>query len=323
MIIFLYGSDTYRSRQKLNVIIDHYKKIHKSGLNLKFFKEENLNFQDFKEEIETTSMFKEKKLLLLEDVFSNKNFNKEFLKTGSNFVNSDNIILIYEKGEIDKDDILFQFLKENSKYQEFKLLEYEKLKNWVKKTLENYKAKIEEEALEKLVEFVGNDLWQMSNEIKKIVSYKKGEKIDLKDIELLVKPKIEVDIFKTIDAISEKKKRLALDLIHKHLEKGDSPLYLLKMINFQFRNLLIVKDLLEENTPYYKILSQSKLHPFIVKKSYQQAPKFTLQQLKKIYQKIFQADFDIKRGKVEPETALDLLITGIYPAPNSKTNSSN
>jgi len=311
MIIFLYGSDTYRSRQKLNAIIDHYKKIHKSGLNLKFFEGESLNFQDFKEEIETASMFKEKKLLLLEDVFSNKNFNKEFLKTGSNFVNSDNIILIYEKGEIDKNDILFQFLKENSEYQEFKPLEYEKLKNWVKKVLENYKAKIEEEAFEKLVEFVGNNLWQMSNEIKKIVSYKKGEKIDLKDIELLVKPKIEVDIFKTIDAISEKKKRLALDLIHKHLEKGDSPLYLLKMINFQFRNLLIVKDLLEENMPYYKILSQSKLHPFIVKKSYQQAQKFTLQQLKKIYQKIFQADFDIKRGRVEPETALDLLITGI------------
>ena len=311
MIIFLYGSDTYRSRQKLNAIIDHYKKIHKSGLNLKFFEGESLNFQDFKEEIETASMFKEKKLLLLEDVFSNKNFNKEFLKTGSNFVNSDNIILIYENGEIDKNDILFQFLKENSEYQEFKPLEYEKLKNWVKKVLENYKAKIEEEAFEKLVEFVGNNLWQMSNEIKKIVSYKKGEKIDLKDIELLVKPKIEVDIFKTIDAISEKKKRLALDLIHKHLEKGDSPLYLLKMINFQFRNLLIVKDLLEENMPYYKILSQSKLHPFIVKKSYQQAQKFTLQQLKKIYQKIFQADFDIKRGRVEPETALDLLITGI------------
>jgi DNA polymerase III delta subunit len=53
------------------------------------------------------------------------------------------------------------------------------------------------------------------------------------------------------------------------------------------------------------------LHPFVVKKSYQQANKFTLQELKKIYQKIFKADLDIKTGKITPETALDLLLTEI------------
>ena len=35
-------------------------------------------------------------------------------------------------------------------------------------------------------------------------------------------------------------------------------------------------------------------------------------QLKKIYQKIFQVDFDIKTGKIEPETALDLLLAEIW-----------
>jgi len=165
--------------------------------------------------------------------------------------------------------------------------------------------------LEKLIEYIGNDLWQMSNEIKKLASFKNNKTLRIEDIELLVRSKIETDIFKTIDAIAEKNKKQALNLFHKHLEKGDSPLYLLSMINYQFRNLLIVKDLIEKHKPYDVILKKSGLHPFVVKKSYYQSQRFTFQELKKIFQKIFKADLDIKTGRIQPEIALDLLIAEI------------
>jgi len=318
MIIFLYGPDTYRLRQKLNEIIEHYKKIHRSGLNFKKFNLREESFQDFQNEIKSVSMFAEKKLIVLEEALGNKNFKEEFLKNSKKFIGSKNIILFYEEGEVSKDKFV-NFLKRQEESQEFQLLDGGKLKNWIKKELENYKAKIEEGALDKLVEFVGNDLWQMSNEIKKLVSYKPESRtreggvpeISSRDIEILIKPKIEPEIFKTIDAIALKNKKQALGLIHKHLEKGDSPLYLLAMINFQFRNLLIIKDLIKRGRPFYTLQKLTGLHPFIVKKSCLQAQKFTIEELKKIYQKIFQVDLDIKTGKVDPETALDLLISEI------------
>jgi len=318
MIIFLYGPDTYRLRQKLNEIIEHYKKIHQSGLNFKKFNLREESFQDFQNEIKSVSMFAEKKLIVLEEALGNKNFKEEFLKNSKKFIGSKNIILFYEEGEVSKDKFV-NFLKRQEESQEFQLLDGGKLKNWIKKELENYKAKIEEGALDKLVEFVGNDLWQMSNEIKKLVSYKPESRtreggvpeISSRDIEILIKPKIEPEIFKTIDAIALKNKKQALGLVHKHLEKGDSPLYLLAMINFQFRNLLIIKDLIKRGRPFYDFQKLTGLHPFIVKKSCLQAQKFTIEELKKIYQKIFQVDLDIKTGKVDPETALDLLISEI------------
>ena len=46
MTILLYGLDTYRSRQKLNEIIENYKKVRKSGLNLRFFDGKELDFPD-------------------------------------------------------------------------------------------------------------------------------------------------------------------------------------------------------------------------------------------------------------------------------------
>ena len=311
MIIFLYGQDTYRSHRKLNEIIEHHKKIHKSGLNLKYLNLNEKGFEDFKDEFQSISMFAEKKLIILEETFTNQNFKENFLKNSKKFVNSGDIILFYETTETPRSNSLFKFLKKYTKSQEFKLLEGENLKNWVKKEIENYKVKIHPIALEKLIDYVGNNLWQMANEIRKLVSYKENKKIEVKDIELLVKPKIEPEIFKTIDALASKNKKQALELIHKHLEKGDNPLYLLSMINFQFRNLLTIRDLIEKNKSPYTLLEEAKLHPYVIKKSYSQAQKFKIDELKRIYQKIFQVDLAIKTGKVEPEAALDIFIAEI------------
>ncbi len=304
MIIFLYGEDTYRSRQKLNEIIAHYQEIHKSGLNLKYFDGKNTDFQDVKNELQTASMFKEKKLLILTDVFSNQGFKDGFLKDSKRFADSDNVILFYEeKGELVRDP-LFTFLKKHAQSQEFELLSGLKVKNWLKNEFGKTKTKIDPMALEAMVNFVGNDLWQLANDVQKLVAFKGGREIEMKDVRLLVKPKLETNIFKMIDVIALKNKKQALNLLHKHLEKGDSPLYLLSMINFQFRNILGVKDLVERAEP----LSRSGLKPFLAKKSYEQSRKFTYEELKKIYQKIFQADYNIKTGKTDPQAALDLLI---------------
>ncbi len=307
MIIFLYGKDTYRMREKLREIIERHKKIHKSGLNLKYFDD----FTNFKDEIRQTSMFKEKKLAVITDIFANPDFKEKFLENKKDFLKTEDIILIYEEKDFNKNNSLFKFLKKNAKSQEFKPLEGQNLKTWIKKEFDRYETKIDSEVLEKLIEYIGNDLWQMSNEIKKLASFRNDKIVGVEDIELLVRSKIETDIFKTIDAIADKNKKQALKLLHKHLEKGDSPLYLLSMINYQFRNLLIVKDFIEKYKPYDVILKKSGLHPFVVRKTYYQSQKFSFQELKKIYQKIFKVDLDIKTGRIQPEIALDLLITEI------------
>ena len=65
MIIFLFGSETFQSRQKLNQIISQYQTKHKTGLNLQRldFKENELS--SLKETAETQAMFKEKKLIII------------------------------------------------------------------------------------------------------------------------------------------------------------------------------------------------------------------------------------------------------------------
>ena len=316
MIIFLFGEDSYRARKKLNEIIESYKKVRKSGINLNYFncqdaKSANDFFSSLRNSVLQASMFKEKKLQVIIDPFSNPKFKEDFRKEKDIFLKTDDIILICETGKTEAKDPFFKFLKKNAKCQEFSLLTGLPLKKWAGQEFEKYGAKVDDMALAKLVGCVGNDLWRMDNEIKKLVSFKRNRAISIQDVDALVKSKIDTDIFKTIDAVSQRDKKQALDLLHKHLEKGDSPLYLLSMINFQFRNLLTVKELIEKRNTFDLILQKSGLHPYVAKKSYFQSQAFDFSQLKKIYRKIFQVDFDVKTGKVEPEAGLESLVAEI------------
>jgi DNA polymerase-3 subunit delta len=311
MIYFIYGEDSYRSKKKLDEIVESYRKIHKSGLNLIYTNAKQENFDDFYSNFKITSMFTEKKLVVLKNVFDNSKFQESFLKNMKVVGDLKDIIVVYEDAPTDKRTKFFKDLKKHAKCQEFNYLQPAILKRWVAQEFKKNEARINPDALDLLVSFVGNDLWQMANEINKLSSYGRGELIKKEDVELLIKPNIENDIFKTIDALALKDKKLALSLLHKHLNNGDNSLYLLSMIAYQFRNLLVIKELQNAQKPYNMIAKISGLHPFVVQKSYYLCNQFSIEQLKKIYQKIFQADSDIKTGKIEPELALYLIVASI------------
>ena len=310
-MLFLYGPDSYRSRYKLNEIISHYKKVRKSGLNLIYVDAQEKDFDDFYNSFKISPLFAENKLIILRNIFSNKKFQEEFLEHIETLETLKDIIVIYEGNEVDQRVKLFKTLAKAVKSQEFVLLDTKNVKNWAQKEFERCQQKINLDALALLLLYVGNDLWSLSSEIKKLVDFKNGVIIKKEDVELLVKPSLESDIFKTIDSIADQNRRQALILLHKHIDGGDDPIYLLSMITYQFRNLLIVKELAEKGLMYNSIVKKSGLHPFVVKKNYFQCNHFSFAALRAIYQHIFQIDFDVKTGRIEPEAALDILVASL------------
>lgn len=299
MIIFLFGQDTYSSRQKLREIVKEYKKRHQSGLNFVKIDFSDKDFTDFKQVIETVSMFDEKKLIVVEDIFDQSEYQQEellnYLKKKKMDIDK-NSILVFWAEEIKPENELFKFLKKKAKVQEFKLLQPHKLKEWIKKYVKEQGGNIESQAVEKLVDYVGSDLWRMNNELDKLIAFKK-RRVEARDIEELVKPEIDVNIFNTIDALGQKDKKRALKFVRDHLKRGESEMYLLDRFVYQFRNLIKVK-------------SDGKLdmHPFVIKKTSQQARNFSFEELKKIYRKLLAIDLDIKTGKINARTALELFV---------------
>jgi len=56
------------------------------------------------------------------------------------------------------------------------------------------------------------------------------------------------------------------------------------------------------------MIQKSKLHPYVLKKGEATAQNFSLQELKRIYEKLFRLDLALKTGRVEPAGAFDLFI---------------
>lgn len=311
MIIFIFGSDDYRILEKLKEIVEKYKKNFKDGVGFNFFDCEDGDFRAFRQAFFSIGMFKEKKLFILKNLFSNKNFKEKFYIEKEKFVNSSEVLLIVEKKGNNEKDPLFKFLLKTSKLYKIEPPEGEALKRWVKKEFLKFGTRIEQKALEELVMLTGNDLWSLNNEIQKLIAFKKGKNIFLQDIDFLVFRTRETQIFRTIETLANGKKEIAFQLLQKHLVMGESPLYLLSMVAFQFRTLLQIKDLIEKNFSYHNILKKTNLSPLIFKKNYYLSQKFTLDELKRIYENIFKFETAAKTGKMNPETALSLLVCEI------------
>ncbi len=304
MIIFLYGKDSYRLREKLDSIIKEYQKKNPSGLNIRFL-EEKETFKDIEDEDKQVSMFREKRLLIIRNILSSEKMKEDLLKNYGKISSSENIFVFYQEDEIKKKEKLIElFLK--GKNQEFAPLSSKKLFSWIKEGFIKNNVEVEEDAVNKLLEMGGGDLWRLKNEIDKLSLYKK--KVTKEDVENFVKKDVNANIFETVEAIAENDKEKALFLFYDHLEKGDNPLYVLSMIVYQFRNLILVRDLIEKKYSYNEMVKKSKLRPFVFRKTYNQAKKFSFQELKEIYDKLFLIDLKTKTGQNDPVLAIHLFL---------------
>ena len=267
-------------------------------------------FEQIRQTTNTVSMFGSRKLIIIENIFlideELQESVLEFLKQKNLETNKD-IIIVFWSEEVDKQSNLFKFLKTRAECQEFIFLKGYQLRSWIKDYIKEQKGKIENSAIEKLIEYVGSDLWRITNEINKLLNYDKL--IKLENIELLVKPEIDLKIFNLIDAMGYKNKNKALKLFKQYLEKGENENYVLSMFIYQIRNLIKVKTY-EFRRELSANLHANKLgmHPYVFQKTRQQVKNFSFEELKKIYHRLLAIDLDIKTGKTDATTALELFL---------------
>lgn len=315
MIIFLYGQESFLSQQKLNELVQKYKQKHQSGLNFELFDFGTGGFTEIFSRLrvflDACSMFDEKKLAVLENIFSLNKDDQEkvlpLLQSEGLKADREKFVILRENGEPDKRSRLFKTLnKEDVQVQDFKKLSPVRLRQWVLSRIKERGGKITDQILDQWLSSLGDDLWLISNEINKLISF--NPEISQKSINELADAKLKLNIFETIEAISSGQRQKAWSLVGKHFKQGEDPSYLFSMIVYQFRNLAMVGSFLQEGLSQGQIANQAKIHPFVVKKSLWQLKKVGLDKIKQIFNVLSELEIKIKIGLVEPKTALDLLI---------------
>lgn len=209
MIIFLYGPDSYRRRQKLKEIVSQYKEKRQSLGFFDFESEEpEEEFSRLREFCASYSLFENVKLAVVNKFL---NFAKElsakeakktveFLK--SNLKNKELTILLSEEKAPLK---IFDFLLKNSiLVQEFENLSVEQLKSFIKKEAEKREIKLSADAVMFLAGVFNGNIWSLINELDKLslVGDKNFNTERLREIIDDDKPAVGNEFFKQVSALS-------------------------------------------------------------------------------------------------------------------------
>lgn len=328
MIILLYGEDTYRSRERLRTLRDAFKKkFDPSGLNIVRLDGETLKKEDATRHLSAGGFLADKRFVWVENLFSRGHADvAETLLAalrGKQFA-EENVFVFWEESDMDPpkkgkratgNAWAWSEMLSLGKQERFVPLEGTKVDAWIAVEAKKRGGRIEPGAAQALAAIVGGDLWRASTELEKLLHATSGTSVTASDIEQMLTVPLEENIFRFLDALAAKDAALALRLLEEHFLAGTDPQYLLRMLQWQFRNLLAVRFALEgDNAQPRAIAKQLGLHPFVAQKTAERARAFTLATLRKLYDDLILMDEVMKtrRGATRaPFTLFVATATGV------------
>ena len=324
MLYIIYGADDYSVHHALSEIKKGTGNDISNGMGTEVMEGNKITFNEFKVACETVPFLADKRTVIVSGLLerfepkpkpssSKKAGKAEQIKEWQPFADSINnlpatTVLILVDGEIKRQNPLLKEIYSKGDVKEFNLLKRGELSGWIQKHLTAAGGQATPLAVELMAKLVGSDLWTMSNEINKLISYTSGRLIQEKDVKLLVSHAQEASVFTMVDAIFESKASLAQELIQQLLNGGAAPTYLLTMLSRQIRLAVMAKEMLTEKKPDDEIQTHMGLADFPFRKTIEQAQKYTNEQMKRFYEKLLEADIAIKTGKYGDELALNILV---------------
>jgi DNA polymerase-3 subunit delta len=235
-------------------------------------------------------------------------FEKELAARISTMPESTTLIILVEEA-LDAGNALLKAATEYGKVIQSTLPKGNALEQWITKRARNVDVKIAPDATSLLASFIGNNLRLLANELDKLAMYVgKDGTIKVSDVRQLSAQVQEARIFDLTDALAQRNRKQALNILHDLLTDGEPPLKLLGTITSQVRTLLLVKELAQKGLRGAQIASTLGVAPFIAEKSLRQSNNFTLAQLESVYRQLLSTDSALKRSQLTPEMALDLLV---------------
>ncbi len=281
------------------------------------------------------NLFSKAKIFILEGLLSQLDFSESDL---DRLIASQNQIFIIEE-TVDKRLAKNKQLLKNQKIiiKQFNLPHGKDLNKWISERIKALGGKISPSAAEVLAVLLGRDdaeevkvggkvvsvkeifsLWQVKNEIDKLLAYAKDREISEADVKLLVNENGEVDAFEITNAIGDGNKNLALNLVGEYLSQQSSAdekisiIQLNALLAEQFRNVAALQDFLQRCAQEKDILEKTLWKPgrvFVMKKI---AQKFTREKILGLLGKLSALDEELKTSSTPPKVLVDLILAQLF-----------
>lgn len=298
-ILFLYGQDSYRSRQKVNAVKQKYIDASLGDTNLAVIDGEKATIDELVRQLYALPFLAKSRLVVIENIFDAKAAIQEKVLEAINNIPASTVVLFYERANPDKRTKFFKYLSQNSQVQIFDLLEPHQINRFIRDYAVSQNATIDPTATELLNQIVGPDLWRLKNELDKLILY--NPQINAEAVNQLVNQTASANVFELIDAISERSSAKAYRALQTLLTAREESLKILALVARSLRIMAIIKAG-RKPPPAWKI------HPYVLQKTSNYVRNFSEEDLKNLYRRFAKVDYLTKTGTMEGETALALFI---------------
>lgn len=297
MIVTLTGSNSFAIIARLNQLITDFVDKH-GDLALERIDGQETNFQKINEAFNGLPFLSDKKMVVLREASTNKEFTEKFEQLFNKLPDSTDVILVEPK--LDKRLSFYKFLKKNTEFQEFNDLDINSLTSWIVKEVQQSGGKISIGDARYLVERVGTNQLMLSNDLQKLLLNNK--EISRTTIDLLTDETPQSTIFQLLEAAFAGNKNKTISLYAEQRALKVEPQQIVAMLAWQLHVLAVIKA--AGNRSADEIAKDAKLNPFVVRKSQGIARKLSLSEIKNLISKLIDIDIKSKSINIDLDEAL-------------------
>lgn len=315
MLFFLSGQDAYRIQQESLSQRERFFGQEGFQNTRKFDASERgvFSWKEFAEAVRDGGLFSEKRCVIMDNIFSlsedEKEKLKQWLEGASNPSENGSILCIFQDVKPDKRMTLFKILQKKAQCREFLSLSEQEVMRYMQEMIQKRFPKIifEQKAADLLVRGCGSDLFRLEGDLEKLGAYAlETKRVTEPDVQLLCSFGIYDDIFGALEAISRGDKKKALQFLWRQVKKGEHPIYLLTMCAYQIRTMLLVGECLERGITIPGVVArEAKIHPFVAQKTITCIRDFGIDRARKAFQLLGRMDVAVKTGKMDAGLALE------------------
>lgn len=211
--------------------------------NFHRFTQENMDLDDLARAVEALPMMAERSLVQVDDYDMSRlseSARDSLVEILSDVPDYCTVVFVFDTVEL-KYDGRQKRLKEaleRGTEVEFRRQNQRELNSWIRRHFQPFGKEIDDGTCEYLVFVTGGMMTALGSEIQKLAAYASGQYITRQDIDAVVEPVLDAEVFSITDAISEGDYALALEKLRTLLQMQQEPIYLLAAIGSQFRRML-------------------------------------------------------------------------------------
>ena len=218
-------------------------------------------------------------------------------------------ILVLTAKKIDRRQQFYAGLIKHAAWVESKPLYENQAVDWIVQHLKEQQVTIVHDAASFLVQQVGTSIWNLENELNKLLTYCNYKKqIIMDDVTAVAGVSRKYNTWELADAVGRKDLKTSIAIVKHLFEEGASAPGILITLTQRMLLLTQVRSALDKNMPSQQIAQVLKMKPFFVKLYVQQASQYSMNQLTRSLKILRNADLAVKTGYMKPLMVITLVL---------------